>query len=62
MLTASLKKFCNMNILVNLNQIDKANLDINVKSFVCFLINTHITNQFFKSLVDVLNVGNFFGV
>lgn len=51
-----------MNILVNLNQIDKTHLDINVKSFVCFLINTHITNQFFKSLVDVLNVGNFFGV
>lgn len=51
-----------MNILVNLNQIDKAHLDINVKSFVCLLINTHITNQFFKSLVDVLNVGNFFGV
>lgn len=51
-----------MNILVNHDQIDKAHLDINVKSFVCVLINTHITNQLFKSLVDVLNIGNFFCV
>lgn len=48
--------------MVNLDQIEKAYLDINVKSFVFVLINTHITNQLFKSLVDVLNVGNFFGV